>query len=74
MKPPFTTLAYRQKLKTALERIPGVNILDDRIEKRPSFEVSLLSTPENFDAFIDAMKSYVEDIKESESTTHTTPS
>lgn len=66
MKPPFTESKYRQKLKTALERIPGVNIPDDRIEKRPSFEIDLLSDENSFSLFIDTMKSYIEDIKASE--------
>ena len=66
MKPPFTAMEYRQKHKASLERIPGVRIPDSRIEKRPSFEAQLLSEAANFDLFMDAMKSYIEDIKASE--------
>jgi hypothetical protein len=66
MKPPFTASEYRHKLKAALERIPGVNIPADRIEKRPSFELNLLADEKNLDIFVDTMKSYIEDIKKNE--------
>ncbi|MDR1052268.1 MAG: hypothetical protein LBP95_14650 [Deltaproteobacteria bacterium] len=66
MKPPFTESEYRQKLKASLERIPGVNIPGERIEKRPNFELNLLSDEKSFCLFIDTMKSYIEDIKVNE--------
>jgi hypothetical protein len=66
MKPPFTSSEYRQKLKSSLERISGVTIPNDRLEKRPNFEAGLLADAANFDLFIDTMKTYIEDIKTSE--------
>jgi len=69
MKPPFTPAEYRLKLKNALERIRGVKIPDERIEKRPNFEVGLLNDDKNFKLFADTFKVYIEDIKISESST-----
>lgn len=63
MKEPFTSTEYRMKLKSNLERIYGVHIPDERIEKRPNFETELLSDSKNFELFADAMVSYIEDIK-----------
>ncbi len=66
MKQPFTTMEYRQKLKTSFERIPGVSIPDDRIDKRPNFDVQLLSEDISFDLFMETMATYIEDIRASE--------
>ena len=63
MKAPFDSTDYRLKLKASLERIPGVIIPDERIGKRPSFEAKLLSEDTNFNLFVDAMTTYIEDIK-----------
>jgi len=63
MKEPFTSTEYRMKLKNSLERIPGVHIPDERIEKRPNFEAGLLNDNKNFDLFANAITSYIEDIK-----------
>ena len=63
MKPPFDDMEYKLKLKSALERIPGMQISDDRLGKRPSFPVNYLNTEENFGFFIDTMRAYLEDIK-----------
>jgi hypothetical protein len=66
MKPPFNTDEYKSKLKNNLERIPGVVIPDERLKGRPSFEVGLLIDDTNFNLFSDSMKSYIEDIRDSE--------
>jgi hypothetical protein len=63
MKPPFNEIEYRMKLKSALEKIPGVQIPDTRLDKRPSFPVDCLDTDENFTLFMDTIKAYIEDIK-----------
>ena len=63
LKEPFTATEYRMKLKNNLERIPGVKISDDRIEKRPNFEMGLLGDDTSFNLFADVMTSYIEDIK-----------
>ena len=68
MKEPFATSEYRDKLKNALERIPGVIIPVERIKKRPNFELNLLTDDESLNLFIDTMRSYIEDIKASELT------
>ena len=66
MKEPFTAMEYRIKLKNNLERIPGVKIPDERIEKRPNFEIGLLNDTTSFDIFAKTMTTYIEDIKVSE--------
>ena len=66
MKPPFDSAEYRQKLKTSLERIPGVVIPNERLKKRPNFKSKLLYDDMNLDIFVDSMKTYIEDIKSSE--------
>ncbi|MGJ4851824.1 hypothetical protein ACH6CV_16420 [Bacillota bacterium Meth-B3] len=66
MKPPFNELAYRLKLRSALEEIPGVQIPDDKLDKRPSFPASLLANEKNFALFTDVLKMYIADIKASE--------
>jgi len=66
MKEPFDTLEYRKKIQSALSKIPGVNIPDERIDKRPSFPVDYLVKDENYKLFIDVIKAYYEDIKAQE--------
>lgn len=63
MKPPFNETPYRLKLKAELEKIPGVKIHESRLDKRPNFSVTYLSTDESFTLFINAIKTYIEDIK-----------
>ena len=50
-------------LKNNLERISGLEIPQDRITKRPSFEVALLNNDKDFGLFIDTMKNYIDEIK-----------
>jgi len=63
MKEPFSSPEYRIKLKNNLEYISGVYISDERLAKRPSFETILLKENNNFELFINAIESYVTDIK-----------
>ena len=63
MKPPLNTPEQKAKLKAALEKIPGVHIPEDRLDKYPSFQVNLLNEKANFDLFVDAIRMYIEDIK-----------
>jgi len=63
MKPPFDTMEHRMNLKNNLERISGLEIPQDRITKRPSFEVALLNNDKDFGLFIDTMKNYIDEIK-----------
>lgn len=67
MKPPFNEQEYKLKMKMALEKIPGVDISDSRLDKRPSFSINCLISDANFSIFIDLIKSYIEDIKAYES-------
>jgi hypothetical protein len=62
MKPGLDTAEQKAKLKAALERIPGVLIPTDKLDKYPSFSVKTLSDKTSFDLFVEAMKMYIEDI------------
>jgi len=62
MKPGLDSDQQKAKLKAALERIPGVRIPEDRLDKYPSFPVKLLCDEISFDLFVDSLKSYVDDI------------
>jgi len=62
MREPFDTLEYREKMQSAFNKIPGVNIPDDRLHKRPSFPVDYLEKEETYALFIDAIKEYHEDV------------
>jgi hypothetical protein len=66
MKPPLDTMEHRLNLKNNLERISGLEIPQDRITKRPSFEVGLLKSDESFGLFMDSMKSYIDEIRKVE--------
>ena len=62
----FDVEQQRAKLKDAFERIPGVTIPKERIDKYPSFPVKLLCESSNYDLFIEAVKMYIDDIRKSE--------
>jgi len=67
MKPGLDTKQQKNKLKDALEQIPGVHIPEERLDKYPSFPVKTLIDDTSFNLFIDAMKMYMDDINTYES-------
>ena len=68
MKPGLDTDEQKIKLKNALEKIPGVQIPNDRLSKYPSFPVKTLIAQSNFDLFVSAMQMYIDDINLLDST------
>jgi len=56
LRPPFKSLESRQKLAGHLNEIEGVNIGDDKVDKRPSFKLSLLVDPNSLNLFFKAME------------------
>jgi hypothetical protein len=67
-KPPFDAIEYKQKMKSALEKIPNVRISNDRLSKYPSFNIFRINDEEHFNHFVEIMKSHVAAIKNYEST------
>ena len=63
MKAPYNTSDSRMKIKNKLESINGISIDENRINKRPSFELDMLSGEADIKCFVDVFKSIVEDIK-----------
>lgn len=64
---PFNQIDVKQKLKTKLETIPGLLIEEKRLNKRPSFDLSLLMNEEQLHLFLEIFKGYIEEVKEYES-------
>jgi hypothetical protein len=51
---PFTDIAKRKHLKDELNRIDGIVISDDQLDKRPSFDVTVLAAHDALARFRDA--------------------
>jgi len=62
LKEPFNTDDYKQKMKAGFEKIPGVQIPEDKLSKRPSFPVELIVSDTSYDIFIGVIKSFIEDL------------
>lgn len=54
--PPFERLELRRELRDRLNAIDGVEIPEDKLDKRPNFSVSALSSDEAFQRFTGAME------------------
>jgi len=55
-RPPFDSLAYKQKLADRLNGIEGVNIPKEKLSKRPSFNIENLEKEKDLAIFIDAFQ------------------
>lgn len=64
-KTPFDAESKRLELRDRLNSIDGVAIPIDGITRRPGIKFSLLSSPENLDAFIAVMDWYIAEIRKS---------
>jgi hypothetical protein len=53
--PPFDALETRRELQDRLNEIPDVAIVDDQLDKYPSFPVAALANTQGFDRFTDTM-------------------
>lgn len=51
---PFRDMALRRQLADRLQEIPGVEIADHRLTRRPAFDLGLLEPPAALQAFFDA--------------------
>lgn len=59
-RPPFDDLGLRQQFRDRLNRIDGVDLPDDSLDKRPSFEMALLTKPAVLDELISIMAWFFE--------------
>lgn len=62
-KPPFDDEAKRRELLDRLNRIPGVNISEERLAKYPSFPLRVLTDSAALDQFLAAFDWVVEEIR-----------
>ena len=51
-KPPFDSIETRMKILEKLNEIKGVSISEDKIDKRPSFDIKLLKDKSEYEKFI----------------------
>ncbi|MFS0782051.1 hypothetical protein [Bacillus sp. 1P06AnD] len=66
-KEPFKTIEEKQILKQKFEKIPGLLIDEGRLNKRPSFDFSLLLDETYLNAFLEIFRGYIEAVQEHES-------
>lgn len=65
-KEPFVSIEAKKRLKQKFETIPALIIDEHRLNKRPSFELSLIFNEKQLDVFLDIYKEYIEKVKEYE--------
>jgi alkylated DNA nucleotide flippase Atl1 len=59
---PFDRLELRQELRSRLNRVPGIEISEDRLHLRPSFRVSVLESAENQDSVADILRFFMDEV------------
>lgn len=60
---PYQELSRRVKLLHELNRIPGVSIPEDAVDRRPSIKYSVLKDGKSLDMFLGIWGKYIEDIR-----------
>ncbi len=63
IRQPFDSLGMRQEFISRLNSIKGVNISMDKIEKRPSFKISVLQDPIELNKFFEIMNWYFDQVR-----------
>jgi len=61
--PPFTSEALRRELLTKCNKIPGVKLKGDSIDRYPSIKLEVLAKGDAMDRFMEVMEWYVAQIK-----------
>ncbi|WP_022902721.1 DUF262 domain-containing protein [Curtobacterium sp. B8] len=64
VRPPFDDVALRQEFRRRLNALPGVDLPDDRIDKRPSFPLEVLTDEAARDGVVEALRWFVERVIE----------
>ncbi|WP_077212364.1 hypothetical protein [Bacillus dakarensis] len=67
-KEPFVSVEAKKGLKQKFETIPGLIIDEQRLNKRPSFDLSLIFNENHLKLFLEIYKEYIERVKEYEAT------
>lgn len=62
-RPPFDDLQMRHALLDRLNQIPGVALSEDKINKRPSFMLSVLEDPAHFNQFVGVLDWFIETVR-----------
>lgn len=55
MRPPFDDIQLRQEFRERLNKIPGADLPEAKLELRPGFPLELLNDQAARDQFIDAL-------------------
>jgi len=63
VKPPFESIEKRKKILDKLNEIKGVNIPENKIDKRPSFDIKLLKEKSEFDKFVQIYDWFIKEIE-----------
>ena len=63
VKPPFDNIDKRKKILDRLNEIKGVKIPENKIDKRPSFDIKLLKEKSEFDKFVQIYDWYFKEIE-----------
>jgi hypothetical protein len=64
----YSDIEKRKNLMKELNKIPGVNITEDKLEVRPSIPYQVLDSDESMNLFLKIWDNYIEEIKSFEST------
>lgn len=65
-KEPFVQMDSKMRLKEKFEQIPGIFIEEKRLNKRPSFDYTLLIEEKQLKLFLSIYKDYIEEVKKYE--------
>ncbi|MDD2494268.1 MAG: hypothetical protein PHE29_03655 [Tissierellia bacterium] len=62
-KEPFISIESRQIIQNRFNQINGIHVPDGKLDKRPSFDLSVLKDENSMNLFIDVFKFLIEEVK-----------
>jgi hypothetical protein len=62
-RPPFDDEGKRRELLRRLNEIPGIDLPDDAITRRPSISLSILAKPQVLGKFLETLDWFTEEVK-----------
>jgi hypothetical protein len=60
--PPFNALGHRMELRRRLVAIPGIEITDEAVTKRPSFPLAALEQPASLKQFLEVLEWWIQEV------------
>jgi len=63
LKYPFNSSEWKYELKAKLERLPGIVIPENKLDKRPSFSWDVLKDPKALEQFLGIFEWYINELK-----------